>query len=53
MAVHAAQDWWDGRRNITRFNNLTRSLVADAKATPPLPHTIAAHILNVKDPATG
>ncbi len=50
----SAQDVKQGQQALWRYQDMIRQLLKKVTSgTPPAPHTLAAHLLSVKDPHTG
>ncbi len=50
----SAQDVKQGQQALWRYQDMIRQLLKKVTSgTPPAPHTLAAHLLSVKDPLTG
>ena len=43
-----------GQHSLWRYQDMVRNLLRRVQTgTPPAPHTLAAHLLSVRDPHTG
>ena len=47
------QDVREGKRRMAKFQAMVMDLLKDVQERPPPEHTIAAHILSIRDPNTG
>lgn len=43
----------EGKQAIRQFQSVMKGLVQEVRRRPPAANSIAAHLLNIRDPATG